>query len=184
MGVTPSNTMLGPIELFTGLFGATEPANAAAAVGVGWTDRGGTLGGANLNLNPTYTPLVVDQVDMEVGAEKTGQEVSIATQLAEPTLENLRMALNDLSTPEVGEEDELEFGGTLLYNESSEYQAVMLRGRKPGGGPRMWIVRRVLVTEGIGIPFQKDGQTVIPVTFRGYFVSTSVRAVRVSDKAA
>lgn len=178
MAVTASNLMMGPVFFWFGDFGTTEPVDAEVDPGVGWTDAGGSLGGATLNLGQTRTPLRVDQVPMDVGSRLTNQECSVATQLAEPTLENLQLALNDTQTIT----DELEWGGEVASNSEPDYKAVMLRGTKPGGGPRMWIVRRCLSVETVGVPFSLDGQTVVPVTLKGYFVSQSIKAVRISDK--
>ena len=96
---------------------------------------------------------------------------------AEGTLDNLRRSLNalpDLAT-------EFEFGGALTGNEEPNYSAVFLLGQKPGGGPRLIVVRRALSTENVELAWTKDGKTMIPVTFTGYFVSESILAVRVDD---
>lgn len=180
MGVTASNAMMGPVSFYTGVFAVAEPVDAEIAPGVGWTDAGGTSGGATLNLGQTHTPIRFDQIPMDVGSRLTNQECSVVTQMAEPTLENLQLALNDQQTIT----DELEWGGELASNEEPDYAAVMLRGTKPGGGPRMWIVRRCLSVEQVGVAFSLDGQTVVPVTMKGFFVSQSVKAVRISDKPA
>lgn len=179
MGVTPSQLMMGPVEIRLGIFGLAEPPDAQTAPAAGWVDAGGTMGGATLTMGQTYTPLVADQIGLAAGGQLTAQEATVATQFAEPTLEVFRAALNQLSD---SAEDELEWGGEDITNSEPNYQAVMLRGRKPGGGPRMWVVRRCLSTEGIGVPFQKEGQTVVPVTFSAYYVSKTVRSVRISDK--
>lgn len=182
MSVNPSNLLMGPVSILVANFGATEPVDAVVAPGAGWTDPGGTTDGATLNFGQTYTPLKVDQIGMDAGAQVTAQEVTVSTNLAEVTLDNLRLAINQAAAPTV---DEMEFGGEDITNVDPLYRAIMLRGRKPGTAiPRMWIVRRTLSTEGIGVPFKKDGQTMYPITWRGYYVSASVRAVRVSEKPA
>lgn len=180
MGVTASNAMMGPVSVLTAPFGTTEPTDAETAPAAGWIDAGGTSGGATLNLGQTHTPIRFDQIPMDVGTRLTNQECSVVTQLAEPTLENLRVALSMAAAAT----DEIEWGGEVASNDEPDYAAVMLRGSKPGGGPRMWIVRRCLSVEQVGMSFTLDGQTVVPITLRGYFVSQSVKAVRISDKAA
>lgn len=180
MGVTASNAMMGPVSILTAPFGTVEPINAEVAPEAAWIDGGGTSGGATLNLGQTHTPIRFDQIPMDVGTRLTNQECSVVTQLAEPTLDNLRVALSMAAAAG----DELEWGGEIASNEEPDYAAVMLRGTKPGGGPRMWIVRRCLSVEQVGVSFQLDGQTVIPITMRGYFVSQSVKAVRISDAPA
>lgn len=178
MAVTVTNILAGPATLYHGTFGATEPATADVAPGVGWTDLGGTDGGARLVVSQTYTPLTVDQVAMAVGTRKTEQSVSIATSLAEPTLENLGIALN--ATPAA---DSLELDAEI-GNEEPDYSAILLVGQKPGGGPRIVVIRRALSTESVEMAWTKDGKTMIPVTFTGYYVSPSVSAIKIDDSEA
>lgn len=180
MGVTATNLMQGPIRVFTGIFGVAEPANAEAAPAAGWTDAGGTMGGATLTLGQEYRAQNVDQLGMDVGAAVTRQTLSVATQLAEVTLANLRKVLNKATDAAT----KLEFGGEDIVNQAPGYQAIMLQGRAPGGGPRLWILRKTLSTEGIGIPFQKDGDTVFPVTWTGYYVSESIRSLVIDETPA
>lgn len=180
MAVTTSQLLMGPVSIWVGAFGATEPANAGAAPGGTWFDIGGTTDGATLNLGQTYTPLVADQIPMEAGAQVTKQEVTVATNMAEPTLANFRRGLNQAASAATT----LEWGGEDIVNSDPNYSAVLLQGKKPGGGPRMWIVRRVLSVESVGVPFKLDGQTVIPITWRGYYISPSIRAVKIDETPA
>lgn len=177
MTVTATNAMGGPVRIFTGLVGATEPTNAGTAPGTGWTEVGGTEGGATLTLTQGYTDYDFDQIAMSPGADLTSQAAEVATNIGEPTLANLRTALNQA----VDAATDLEVFGDDLTNDAPLYQAVALLGKKPGGGPRLWIVRRTLSTKSIGIPFKKNGQTVFPVTWTAYYVSSSIAAVRVDD---
>ncbi len=176
MPVTTSNLLMGPAKISTGAVGSTEPPSNATALPVAWTDIGGTNGGATLNISQTYTPMTVDQVAMPVGARKTEQGVSIVTAMAEATLANLRMALNQAVAVTTFVELDAD-----ISNADPLYQAVCLEGQKPGGGPRRVFVRRTLSTESIGIPFQKDGMTLVPVTFTAYYVSSTVKAIRIDD---
>lgn len=283
MGVTVSNLLMGPAELFAAAFGATEPANAAAPVVSPFRDLGGTEGGATLTISQTYTPMIVDQVAMAVGSRKTAQSVRVATNLAEATLDNLRMALNqpggaggvnEVQTITLGSatagtvtltvagqttasipynataaavQAALEAltnvapgdvtvtgsawpalltitftgvfastdvapitvtatgltGGTPVVatttpgsasdfleidaeigNVEPPYTSVLVRGAKPGGGNRLVIVRRALSVESIGMSWTKDGMTMVPVTFEGYYVSKTIKAVRLDDRVA
>src|SRR4051794_37689133 len=125
MGVTVSNLLMGPAEIFAGVFGSTEPANAAAAITTPFADLGGTDGGATATISQTYTPLVVDQMAMPVGARKTEQSIRVSTSLAEGTLSNLRLALNDIGT---GTSLELD---AEISNAEPHYSCIILRGQKP-----------------------------------------------------
>jgi hypothetical protein len=175
--VTATNAMGGPIRLFTGLVGVTEPVNAGTAPGVGWTEAGGTEGGATLTLQQGLTTYKYDQVTMDVGADYQTEGAVVETNIAEPTLANLRLALNQAASAAT----DLEWGGRDLTNSSPLFSAVLLLGKKPGGGPRLWIVRRTLSTKDVGVPFKRDGQTVFPVAWTAFYVSSSITAVRVDD---
>lgn len=180
MPVTGTNVMVGPITVLHGLVGAAEPANADEAPGVGWTDCGGTESAATLTLSQSYTSKQVQQVAMPVGAQLTEQGAQAAVTLAELTLANIRRALNMAASAATV----VEFGGEDLTNSDPLYSAIMLRGRSPRGGPLLWILRRTLSTENIGIAFDKGGQTGIPVTWTAYYVSSSIKAARIDDTPA
>lgn len=180
---SPVNTtqlMAGPISVYHGLFGAAEPATAVTAIATPpWTLMGGTIGGATLTLGQTYRNQTVDQVPMPVAGQLTGQEATVATQLMEVTLENLRRALNQASAPT---SDVVEFGGEDIVNSDVLYSAILMKGRKPGTStPRLWVLRKTLSTASVGIPFQKDGDTVYPVTWSGFYVSASIKAVKIYE---
>lgn len=176
MPVTPSNVLMGPAKIYTAPVGAAESASGATALAAAWIDLGGTSGGATLTIGQTYTPMTVDQIAMPVGSRKTEQMVSVATSMAEATLANLRMALNLASGAGTTVELDAE-----ISNADPLYQAVCLEGQKPGGGARRIYVRRTLSTESIGMAFQKDGQTLVPVTFSAYYVSSTIKAVKIDD---
>lgn len=175
--VTTTNVLQGLVDIFTGSFGATEPADTGAVIDSAvWTFTGATDGGATLTLGQSYSNKVVDQVALPVGAELVTQEATVAVNLAEATLANLRRAMNDSAT--TGTTFEL---NSDVRNSEPNFVAVLLKGKGPGGDPRLVIVRRALSTASVGIPFKKDGLTVFPVTWSAYYVSTSVKAVKVDD---
>jgi len=178
MGVTVSNLLMGPAKLSTGVVGATESTSNATALGAGWTDVGGTEGGCTLTIDQTFTPLgPIDQIVIAAGARRTAVGVKVKTNLAEATLANLRVALNQA----VNAATFVEIDGDAS-NVDPNYQAVCLEGMRPGGaGPRRVFVRRTLSTDSIGVPFLKDGMTLFPVTFEAYYVSSSIKVVRVDD---
>jgi hypothetical protein len=141
---------------------------------------GGTDGGATGNLQNEYSDMEVDQVAMAVDARLLRQAASVVTNLAEVTLANIRRGLN--MPDDAG--DEIEWGGEDIVNASPNFSAILLKGQKPGGGPRIVVVRRVLSVAQIAMSWTKDGKTMIPVEFKAYYVSQSVRAVRIDDTEA
>lgn len=176
MSVTVTNLLQGPAQMLVSPFGTTEPANADVAPAVGWVDVGGTDGGARLVVGQTYSKMSVDQIALEVGARLVGQVITVATSMAEATLENLKTAFNQPAG--AGTTFELT---SQIGNAEPNYKAVMLVGQKPGGGNRLIIIRRALSTENVELAWKKDDKTMIPVTFSGFYVSSSIGAIKIDE---
>ena len=176
MPVTSTNLIQGPATLYLGVFGVAEPASVATAPGVGWADVGGTKDGVELAVNDSYSVLEVDQVIYEVARVRSKRIVTIKTNLAEATLANLALALNNTApaTSVLTADD-----GLVAF--SPAYTAVLLDGIAPGGFRRRIIVRKALATDNVATFYKKDGQTLIPVTFTGHWVSSSIRPFTVTD---
>ena len=176
MAVNSKNLIQGPAAIYYGAFGATEPTTLTEAPGTGWTDLGGTKEGLTISFETEWSALTVDQVLDEVGATKTGRTVSAATSLAEATLENLARAINNPAPT----------GGVLEIASNIDafqpvYGAVLVDGVAPGGKRRRIIIRKTLSTENVEMAYKKDDQTVIPVTFKSYYVSASISPIKVID---
>lgn len=176
MGVTTTNLLMGPAKVYIAPFGTTEPLNADIELAAEWTDVGGTLDGANINIEQTYTELLVDQIAMRVGSRLTSQNVSVTVNMAEATLANMRVATNTAAG--AGTTFELD---PTISNAEPNYVAVIFEGQRPGGGNRRFIIRRALSIEAIEMAFTKDGQTVIPTTFGAHYVSDSIKPVKLDD---
>ena len=186
MAVTAANLVAGPGTLYSGTFGATEP--AASAVGSvpasgTWGDLGGTLDGSTLKIAQEYFELEVDQVVDVVGRRLQKREISIETQLAEPTLLNLSYALN---------------GGTITASTGwssydpddassitqPTYRAFILDGYAPSASAaktRRTVLRRGLITSEMELAYKKDEQTVIPVEIFAHYVDSSTKPFRIVD---
>ena len=182
MAVTATNLTMGPGELYRGDFGETEPTGAAAPAG-DWVDVGGTTDGVTLAVNQEYTELEVDQIVDIPGRRLTKREFTIATNIAEPTLENLAFVLNEAAEVTTAT-------GTKSWeptNDSSAtqptYSALIFRGWAPGaaGKRRNVIGRKMLQTESVEFAYSKDGQTVYSCSFSGHYVSPSIRPFKVVD---
>lgn len=179
MSVTSTNLIQGPATLYHAPFGSTEPATLATAPVAPWVDLGGTSDGVELAIADEYSTLSVDQIIYEVERRRTGRVVTIKTNLAEATLENLARAVNN-TAPSAGvlTADD----GLTAFNPA--YSAIILDGIAPGGLRRRAIVRKVLSTDSVAASYKKDGMTIIPVTFTAHWVSASVRPFVISDAAA
>lgn len=176
MPVTSTNLIQGPATLYTGAFGAAEPATVAAAPAVAWTDVGGTKDGVELSINDEYAVLDVDQIIYEIQRRRTKRVVTIKTSLAEATLANLALAIaNTAPTANVLTADD----GLAAFNPA--YGAVLLDGIAPGGFRRRVIIRKTLPTDSVGTAYKKDAQTVLPVTWTLHWVSTSIAPFKIED---
>lgn len=174
--VTPANVFSGPADVWIGDFGATEPVDAETEPGAGWLNVGATDGGTTATITQTYFDHEVDQVDMAVSAQRTALGITAATTMAEPTLANLRRALNQATA--AGTKIEISADNS---NAEPNYAAVLMQGPGPGGAPRLFVIRKVLSTENIAYANQKGTKTGIPVTFKGYYISPSVAPFVIDD---
>lgn len=179
MGVTSTNLIQGPAVVYFGDFGTTEPVTIDEEPGTGWADVGGTKDGVTLEINDSYTVLDVDQIVYEVGRRRTGRVVTVATQLAEATLENLARAIsNTAPAANVLEGDD----GLAAFQ--PDYGALLIDGLAPGGFRRRITLRKTLATESVGTAYKKDAQTLIPVTWTLHWVSPSIRPFKIEDAVA
>lgn len=183
MSVTVTDLTQGPATLYRGALGALEPLESAVndtPAASAWSDVGGTTDGAKLSLKTNYKNLEVDQLIDIPGTRATMREITVETQMAEPSLENLAYALN---------------GGTITTGAGwkayepidsdaatqPEYSALLIHGWF-GTGRRMVILRKVLSVEGTETEYKKDGQTVFKVKIQAFYVDASTRPFRIIDE--
>lgn len=176
MPVVATNLIQGPAVLYSGLFGATEPAAIATNPATGWTDVGGTKGGIELNINSEYAELTVDQIVDIIDSRRTGRTVTMKTTLAEATLGNLAAAIaNAAPVANVLSLDD----GLAAFKPG--YAALIMDGIAPGGFRRRVTLRKCLPTDAVGVAYKKDDQTVIPVTWKAHWVSTTITPLKIED---
>jgi hypothetical protein len=183
MAVTTINLIQGPATGRIAPFGATEPVAGATAATVApaaaWVDFGGTTDGVTVNIEQEWSEMEVDQLVDTPESRLTKRGFTIETNMAEATLANLKIGLN---------------GGTLTAGEFEpadvnssnrpDYFAIMLDGAGEGGFGRRFIGRKMLSVEGVEFAYEKEDQTVFAVTFRGHYVSPSIRPFRVINATA
>ena len=191
MAPVATNLIAGPATLWRADFGATEAADTAVATEPTdpFVDLGGTNDGVSYVVDREFHALTIDQVTMAVGRRKTKNDVSISTNLAEPTLENWALALNQAASSVTSggtgatayKALELETGDA---GDEPEYSCVLLRGRAPNGKKRNVIIRKALSIESVESAYKKDEQTLIPVTFTAHWISASIKPVKWVDSTA
>lgn len=184
MSVTGSNLVQGPAQIYYGAYGATEPAdsNVSSSPSAGvWSDLGGTQEGLTLTINREFSEMSVDQVLYVMESRPTKVDPQVKTSLAEATLTNLKYAMN---------------GGTITTssgyssydpditenNFQPTYFALLVDGWAPGSAKRRRaIIRKALSIETIESAWKKDGQFLIPVTFRVHYVDSSTKPIHIVD---
>ena len=174
MALTPTNAAMGPGTVYVGLFGATEPTGMAAP-GVGFTDVGGTLGGTKVSFEQASKELEFDQLTMPVGYRRTKTGIIVKVTMAEVTLSNFKIAMNDGTlTSASGYTSYTPDVSALNTGTEPTYRAVIVDGAGIGGETRRLIVRKVFSTDNVELEYTKDGQQVFAVTFTGMYVSSSI----------
>ncbi|MCQ8831757.1 phage tail tube protein [Streptomyces malaysiensis] len=183
MSVTTTNLIMGPATLYLADFGATEPTDTAvndAPAASAWTDLGGTQDGCKLTIDQTYTDLEVDQAVDVVGARLTKRVFTIETNLAEPTLENLRYILNDGTAASGSGFKSFE----PIYASSATqptYRAILLDGYGPNQLRRRILVRKCLSSDKVESTYKKDSQTLFTVKWSGFFVTSGIAPFKLID---
>lgn len=192
MPASASNLLVGPGTLHTGDFGALEPADTAVAAALDdevWTDAGATDGGVTVTAAKEYFRLRMDQTVESPGRVLTELDVTLKTNLAEPTLENWKLALADAATAITSggtggtAYKAMDITGPAEPGATPEYVAAIFRGRAPRGKRRLVIVRKALSFDEVESEYKRDDQTFIPVTFGAHWVSATITSVHCVDEA-
>ena len=184
MAVTTTNLIQGPGTLYTGAFSAVEPADTAVntvPAASAWTDVGGTQDGVKLKVGQTFSELEVDQIVDIPGRRLTKREFTIETNLAEPTIDNLAIALNDSTVATGSGFKSLEPINTTSATQPT-YRALIMDGYSPTSKRRRVIVRKALSSDDIEFAYMKDKQTVYTVNFSGHYVSSSIAPFKIVDE--
>lgn len=186
MAIDTTNLIAGPGTLWSGAFGASEPTDASindAYAGSAFTDFGATQDGVTLDIAQEFFVLEVDQVVDIPGRRLTARDLQVKSNLAEPTLANLAIALNGGTVAASASYSTFEPSDDNAATQPT-YRAVMFEGWAPRGYRRRFIARKVLSIETVGVPYKKDGQTLFPVAFGCHYVSPSIKPFRVVDQTA
>ncbi|MGW6912591.1 phage tail tube protein [Kitasatospora sp. NPDC054939] len=185
MAVNTANLLLGPATLYRGSFGATEPADSSAAINAtpaasAWTDAGGTTDGVKLIVDQTYTELVVDQIVDRAGSRLTKRDMSVETNMAEATLENLSLLMNG-GTAASGSGYKTFEPSFASSATQPNYSALLFDGWGAGSLRRRVIVRKVLNTDSIELAYTKDTQTVLKAKFSAHYVSDVIAPLHIAE---
>lgn len=189
MAVTVTNLIMGPGTVYNGAFGAVEPPDFNVNLtppSSSWSDIGGTLNGITLSIDQSYTELMVDQLVDSIGRRLTKREFLVTTQMAEPTVANLSLALNG-STQTSGATSAAGTYATVepLFATSATqptYIALLIDGYAPNSLRRRVIFRRMLSTAKVDTAMDKAKQTVFTVSWNGHYVSAAIAPFHLVDQ--
>lgn len=187
MSGNANNIVQGPAYFYVGPFGSAEPADSAATVVGGapggvFVDAGFTETAVVIEEDQTWADLKVQQVAMAVGARLTDYLVTIKTQMAEISVNNLVTALNGLTTVTVS--SNYTTVDRVVTNSATQpnYACVIVDGwgpTLPTGQPARWrhTIRKVISKPKIQRNYELTKKTVYDVTLQGYWVSPSISPV-------
>lgn len=94
-GWVTTNVLVGGAKLFTAPASTAMPANTVAldaAWPAGWVYPGATDGGTAFNVAKSTQDRMIDEQSVPVGVDVVSTDISIATTLAEDTIENIKLA--------------------------------------------------------------------------------------------
>jgi len=147
---------------------ANDYVAANVLMGVGLLEVDGnsvgyTSGGVQLLHTSDKMEKEVDQSYAPIGIHKVKETFSIKTNLAEATLDNLKMVWEQ--TEEVVENSP---SRTLSWgmNQDVVEHTLIFKGKSPEGYDRTFSVYKAVVWESGDIDHAKDKLTLIPITFR------------------
>ncbi len=122
---------------------------------------GATVDGVEIAYEPDYVDITVDQLKDAAIVFNNGYRVSVRTQLAEATLENLKMAWglrdSDLSGTQLNV--------PIAPDEATE-RKILVIGRNPQGFERKYFGRRAIAYEASSHTLRRGEATLFPVSFR------------------
>jgi len=188
-----NNSIVGPINLWYGVFGVTEPAQTNAALiadpGAGWTFGGGTKGGIDWEIDHTYVDITFDQQIDPQSARIIGRSGMVTFNAAEETLAMLQLAMNNLGSVTVG-------SGISIYNPGQPnsatpltFAAILLDGWAPllssgAAARRRAIFRKMLNQNKLTTKGDPSQQNPWSLPLKMYGVSPSIDPYVVMDQTA
>lgn len=185
---------MGPAILYTAPFGTIEPAYTAitSSPAAPWTDVGGTADGTSvlLEVEHTLTDLMVEQLVDPVGARVSKRTIQVTVAMEEATLNNLNLAMNQLTTINVAAGYSVLDPLTSPTATQPAYTAIIIDGFAPTTGTtevscrRRLIVRKCLSTSKADFEYEKTKPTVFNTTWTGYWISTSVAPFELIDQTS
>src|SRR3990172_7688576 len=180
-GITDDNFIRGAARLLVAGTTIAFPTGVSDVINLstfdaqtGWTDVGATKTGITVTRNNTEETFDVDQILGDIDSRPVTYEQSVATALAEVTLENFQLAWEGGAIITSGSFRQMGVGEPSIY--TRKRLAVIFQ--KANGKLRMHAFRKVQRTaQESAVPYNKTGeQQSIPVAFRA-LADTSIADV-------
>jgi hypothetical protein len=175
MAIQAVNLMVGPGQLFHKPF--DESWDPVAIISGGspdfslFTDTGATDDGINITIAKSYTNHTVDQVADWVASTITERSSKAEVNLAEPTHENLQLALNGGTTASVNPSWDKYEPNTDLIATQEEYTTLAVLGNTLGGKKRVLVIPKALNIDDVAFAYKKDAKTMFACSWGGHYVS-------------
>src|SRR6187402_1194594 len=175
MGVDVSKILAGPVDVFAGPVGITEPTLADFLtfdfVAGGWRDCGGSNGGVKMVIAQSFGKVTADQTVDILGSLASERSVTCELSLLESTMDNWKMA-NNGGTVVTGANGSSFEPVTNTVTTPPEYQAMALRGTSAMNGKKsVLILRRTLTTSDVAWSHVKDNAVMFGITKTSHYVS-------------
>lgn len=193
MAVNGTNVLAGAGSLYYASFGTVFPADTTATVAsgapAGFTDFGGTFGGVEIVASQKLKMKKVDQILLAVGAYPTEETIQLKTSLAEATLNNLNVGLNNKFTLTPQATYTTADWQATVNSQQLSYISMIFDGWAPvlgsGAAARRRLCAYKVLSEGqIGAKYKVDDQVVFAVTFDVFFVSGSQTPFHMIDQTS
>ncbi len=162
----PYSIIAGPASVFFAPVATPFPALDADPTAGGWTYVGQTEGGVKVKHSQTINKLMTDQVTVPVKRIRSEEGLEITANMAELTLENYAIALNDSTVTDLGTEKTI-----ALYRGGSSVasHALLCRGvdLSPYGNFNLqYEVPNVYADGDPEVDFTKATMTVLALTWQ------------------
>ena len=152
----------------TGLTQTATPSVSTPLIGAAYRNVGYTNNGLSITYNPSYGSVTVDQLLDSAKLFKETMEVTIATEMAEGTLENVLAVFGQKGSTLSG--STLGLAGGALGEAPTERQLIAV-GQAPTTAnssttERVYYARRVLSVQQSQFQLSRNAASTFPVTFR------------------
>lgn len=191
--INGQNAVMGPAFVYWALFPATEPAYTALTSPPSssvWTDVGAIVDGTSvlLEVQHTITDIHCEQLVDPIGGRVSKRVIQVTAALLEASLQNLNLAMNQMSTNSPGT------GYTVFDPLTSptalqpQYMAILIDGWAPTSGTdeaacrRRMIVRKCLSSSKVDLEYEKTKTSQFNTTWTGYFISSTLPPFEIIDQ--